>query len=161
MAEPFLGEVRIFSFNFAPQGWALCNGQLLPIAQNQALFSLFGTTFGGDGRTNFALPDMRGRIPIHTGDGFTQGQKSGEFTHTLNIGELPAHWHPMNAANATPSSSSPTTLAGAQIWSGAQSLTATNPANVSNTGGTQAHNNTQPYLTLSFCVALQGMYPTQ
>src|SRR6266705_4262379 len=101
MAEPFLSEIKIFSFNFAPKGWALCNGQLLPINQNQALFSLLGTTYGGDGRVNFALPDLRGRVPIHDGGGFTLGQRGGEASHTLNINEMPQHIHFANASNLT------------------------------------------------------------
>src|SRR6187455_2816340 len=99
MAEPFLSEIRIMSFNFAPKGWAMCNGQLLPINQNQALFSLLGTTYGGDGRVNFALPDLRTRVPIHFGNGFTLGEKGGEQAHTLNIQELTAHTHPLNGTN--------------------------------------------------------------
>src|SRR5213596_1262566 len=97
MAEPFLSEIRIFSFNFAPKGWALCNGQLLPINQNQALFSLLGTTFGGDGRVNFGLPDLRARVPIHVGNGHTLGERGGEQAHTLSIAELPEHVHALNA----------------------------------------------------------------
>src|SRR3954466_14185985 len=98
MAEPFLSEIRIMSFPFAPKGWALCNGQLMPINQNQALFSLLGTTFGGDGRVNFALPDLRGRAPIHVGSGHTLGERGGEEAHTLSIGELPTHTHALNAS---------------------------------------------------------------
>src|SRR5881296_1373616 len=99
MAEPFLSEIRIFSFNFAPKGWALCNGQLLPINQNQALFSLLGTTYGGDGRVNFGLPDLRSRVPIHMGSGHTLGERGGEQAHTLSIAELPTHTHVANASN--------------------------------------------------------------
>src|SRR5436190_18535631 len=106
MAEPFLSEIRIMSFNFAPKGWALCNGQLLPINQNQALFSLLGTTFGGNGQTTFALPDVRGRVPIHVGDGHTLGEKGGQEAHTITMQELPAHYHGVtvfnNNANAVP-----------------------------------------------------------
>src|SRR6476660_4900704 len=100
MAEPFLSEIRIFSFDFAPQGWALCNGQLLPINQNQALFALLGTTYGGDGRTTFALPDLRGRVPIHDGNGHTLGERAGEQAHTLSIAELPTHTHGFNVNSA-------------------------------------------------------------
>src|SRR5947208_4680177 len=107
MAEPFLSEIRIFSFNFAPKGWALCNGQLLPINQNQALFSLCGTTYGGDGRVNFALPNLQGNVPIHVGSGFTLGEKGGEQAHTLSIAELPAHIHVASATNANGSAAVP------------------------------------------------------
>src|SRR6187401_1786199 len=107
MAEPFLSEIRIMSFVFAPKGWALCNGQLLPINQNQALFSLLGTTFGGDGRVNFALPDLRGRTPIHVGAGHTLGERGGEQAHTLSISELPTHTHVLNASTAAANASPP------------------------------------------------------
>src|SRR5215210_5289462 len=108
MAEPFLSEIRIMSFVFAPKGWALCNGQLLPINQNQALFSLLGTTFGGDGRVNFALPDLRGRTPIHVGSGHTLGERGGEQAHTLSIAELPTHTHVLNGTNVNAALDSPT-----------------------------------------------------
>lgn len=164
MAEPFLAEIRIMSFVFAPKGWALCNGQLLPINQNQALFSLLGTTYGGDGRVNFALPDLRARTPIHTGNGHTLGERGGEQAHTLSIAELPAHTH---VAQASPSNAnSPTTtgnvLASAlNSYRGPDSLVSLHPASVANAGGSQAHLNMQPFLTLSFCIALQGIFPSQ
>src|ERR671925_2436197 len=107
MAEPFLSEIRITSFNFAPKGWALCNGQLLPINQNQALFSLLGTTFGGDGRVNFALPDLRGRTPLHVGNGHTLGERGGEQAHTLSIAELPEHAHVVNANSSPATANTP------------------------------------------------------
>src|SRR5512142_1262308 len=112
MSEPFLSEVKIVSFNFAPKGWALCNGQLLPINQNQALFSLLGTTYGGDGRINFALPDLRGRVPIHFANAHTLGERSGEENHTLNASEMPSHVHPVSASNADPNQGLPT----GSIW---------------------------------------------
>jgi microcystin-dependent protein len=163
MAEPFLSEIRLMSFNFAPRGWALCNGQLLPINQNQALFSLLGTTFGGDGRVNFALPDLRGRIPIHVGSGHTLGERGGEQAHTLSIAELPQHTHVLlgNAANA--GSNDPVSKLPAQsdnIYHAPTSLTALGPSSVANVGGSQAHLNIQPFLTLSFCIALQGIFPS-
>ena len=167
MAEPFLSEIRIMSFVFAPKGWALCNGQLLPINQNQALFSLLGTTFGGDGRVNFALPDLRGRTPIHVGSGHTLGERGGEQAHTLSIAELPQHSHVLsansdsNGATNTPSSALvPSSSQGASIYGAAGNLVAMAPAAVSNVGGSQAHLNMQPFLTLSFCIALQGIFPS-
>jgi microcystin-dependent protein len=168
MAEPFLSEVRIMSFVFAPKGWALCNGQLLPINQNQALFSLLGTTFGGDGRVNFALPDLRARTPIHVGSGHTLGERGGEPAHTLSIGELPTHTHVAQGTNNNATQPSPmpnsTTLgyarAGNQMYGAPQNLVAMNPGMVANVGGSQAHLNMQPFLTLSFCIALQGIFPS-
>jgi microcystin-dependent protein len=166
MAEPFLSEIRIMSFVFAPKGWALCNGQLLPINQNQALFSLLGTTFGGDGRVNFALPDLRARTPIHVGSGHTLGERGGEPAHTLSISEIPTHTHVLNATSNT--STTNTVAAGvmlaqstaAQLYGDVSNLQAMSPAAVTNTGGSQAHLNLQPFLTLSFCIALQGIFPS-
>ena len=166
MAEPFLSEVRIMSFVFAPRGWALCNGQLLPINQNQGLFSLLGTTFGGDGRVNFALPDLRGRTPIHVGGGFTLGERGGEPAHTLTIGELPEHVHTLNgtAAQATTNVPANNTILSTSnpqnIYGAASNFIAMSPQAVGNTGGSQAHLNLQPFLTLSFCIALQGIFPS-
>lgn len=163
MAEPFLSEIRIMSFVFAPKGWALCNGQLLPINQNQALFSLLGTTFGGDGRVNFALPDLRGRTPIHVGSGHTLGERGGEQAHTLSISELPTHTHVANATSATGNTNIPTNnVLGAanNLYTGPTNLTSLLPSTVTNTGGSQAHLNMQPFLTLSFCIALQGIFPS-
>jgi microcystin-dependent protein len=167
MAEPFLSEVRIMSFVFAPRGWALCNGQLLPINQNQALFSLLGTTFGGDGRVNFALPDLRSRTPIHVGSGHTLGERGGEPAHTLSIAELPTHTH---VAQGTSTSTDPNgtnnpaanllAATTSEIYGGANTLVAMGPSTVSNIGGSQAHLNMQPFLTLSFCIALQGIFPS-
>jgi microcystin-dependent protein len=163
MAEPFLSEIRIMSFTFAPKGWALCNGQLLPINQNQALFSLLGTTFGGDGRVNFALPDCRARTPIHVGQGHTLGERGGEQAHTLSIAEIPTHTHVVNASptNANqPVATSAVLAAAANLYAPPQSLTSLLPTTVSNVGGSQAHLNMQPFLTLSFCIALQGIFPS-
>lgn len=166
MAEPFLSEVRLMSFGFAPKGWALCDGQLLPINQNQALFSLLGTTFGGDGRVNFALPDLRGRTPIHVGSGHTLGERGGEQAHTLSIAELPEHVHVWNANGAAATTNSPTSAlllaqsTGDNAWGPASNLVAMNPGTITNTGGSQAHLNMQPFLTLSFCIALQGIFPS-
>lgn len=162
MADPFLGEVRLMSFNFAPKGWALANGQLLPINQNQGLFALFGTTYGGDGRVNFALPDLRGRVPMHFGSGFVQGQRGGEEAHTINQQETPTHNHLVNVSNAN-ASVGPV----GNYFAAANNAYQPTPANtnlapntISNTGGSQPHNNMQPYLTISFAVALQGIFPS-
>lgn len=167
MAEPFLSEIRIFSFGFAPKGWALCNGQLLPINQNQALFSLLGTTFGGDGRVNFALPDQRGRTPIHVGQGHLLGEKGGEQAHTLSIAELPEHLHVVNASTTTATTNTPAntlvlgqSTASSLYASGASGLVTMSPAMVGNVGGSQAHLNMQPFLALTFCIALQGIFPS-
>jgi microcystin-dependent protein len=165
MAEPFLSEIRIFSFHFPPKGWALCDGQLLPINQNQALFSLLGTTFGGDGRVNFALPDLRGRAPLHVGGSHTLGERGGEQAHTLSISEIPTHAHALLAsptegnvpapAGALPASAAPNALYGPP-----ESLAALAAGSVANVGGSQAHLNMQPFLTISFCIALQGIFPS-
>lgn len=163
MAEPFLSEIRIMSFVFAPKGWALCNGQLLPINQNQALFSLLGTTFGGDGRVNFALPDLRGRVPIHVGNGHTLGERGGEQAHTLSIAEMPQHSHLLqaNSANAATPIAAGNVLASANnLYAPATGLTSLHPTSVGSVGGSQAHLNMQPFLTLSFCIALQGIFPS-
>lgn len=163
MAEPFLSEIRIMSFVFAPKGWALCNGQLLPINQNQGLFSLLGTTFGGDGRVNFALPDLRARTPIHVGSGHTLGERGGEQAHTLSIAEIPTHVHIEQASSNVGDAVNPTNAVlatASNVYRAADNLTALNPASVTNTGGSQAHLNMQPFLTLSFCIALQGIFPS-
>lgn len=165
MAEPFLSEIRIMSFVFAPRGWALCNGQLLPINQNQALFSLLGTTFGGDGRVNFALPDLRGRTPMHVGSDHTLGERGGEQAHTLSIGELPTHTHAAigtstTAQNAPDNTKLLATSNPQPAYGAAGNLAAMSPNMVTNVGGSQAHLNMQPFLTLSFCIALQGIFPS-
>lgn len=164
MAEPFLSEIRLMSFVFAPKGWALCNGQLLPINQNQALFSLLGTTFGGDGRVNFALPDLRGRVPIHVGSSHTLGERAGEQAHTLTVAELPTHTHLVNASTiATGGTDNPAGNflgSASNLYHSPASLTSMNPGTITNTGGSQAHLNMQPFLTLNFCIALQGIFPS-
>jgi len=165
MTEPFLSEIRLMSFVFAPRGWALCNGQILPINQNQGLFSLLGTTFGGDGRVNFALPDLRGRTPIHVGSGHTLGERAGEQNHTLSIAELPTHTHVVNgsANNATTDTPASGVLLGGaalDLYRAPTNLVAMEPGIVSTVGGSQAHLNMQPFLVLNFCIALQGIFPS-
>lgn len=164
MAEPFLSEIRLMSFNFAPKGWAMCNGQLMPINQNQALFSLLGTTYGGDGRVNFALPNLQGSVPMHMGSSFTLGQKGGETAHTLSASEMTAHTHFLSGAGKDGTSALPNGL-----LLGAFSLGYRAPSNltplldktVTYVGGSQAHENMSPYLVINFCIALQGIFPSQ
>lgn len=165
MAEPFLSEIRIMSFNFPPKGWAFCNGQFLPINQNQALFSLLGTTYGGNGQTTFALPNLRGRTPIHMGSGHTLGEAAGSTSTTINIQQLPQHNHFVNASSNVQNTLVPTNAfiaatTPSEVYSGTFSGTML-PESVTNIGGSQAHNNMQPYLTLNFCIALQGIFPSQ
>ncbi|HEY0615258.1 MAG TPA: tail fiber protein [Candidatus Elarobacter sp.] len=169
MSNPFLSEIRIFSFSFAPRGWALCNGQILPINQNQPLFALLGTTYGGNGQTTFALPNLQGRVAMHMGQGHTLGERGGEETHTVVSSEMPAHIHPASAdvkpgdgdafipTNTLPANAAPT-----QIYSaGSTNMAAMAPQMVSNVGGSQPHENRQPYLALNCCIALQGIFPSR
>jgi microcystin-dependent protein len=168
MAEPFLSEIRIMSFGFPPKGWATCDGQLLPINQNQALFSLLGTTYGGDGRVNFGLPNLQGRAPIHMGSSHTLGERGGEQAHTLSISEIPTHTH---SWSATTTSAGTTNVAAGALLAGAPSapgfygpasnLTSLIAGTLANVGGSQAHLNMQPFLVLNFCIALQGIFPSQ
>ena len=176
MSEPFLAEVRIFGFDFAPQGWALCDGQILPINQNQSLFSLVGTTYGGDGRTSFGLPDLRGRSPIHVGNSSTSGstnhtlgQKSGEENQPLTAQETPRHTHDFNVAtsdatlqqNAPPSGGAVLAKANLNMYHpGGGTQQALDPTSISTVGG-QGHENMQPYLALNFCIALSGLFPAR
>lgn len=165
MSEPFLAEIRLFTFNFAPKGWALCNGQLLPINQNQALFSLLGTTYGGNGQTTFALPNLQGRVPIHFGSGFLLGESAGEETHTLTAAELPAHTHPVVASSNVPTQPGPVNNfwpnGGGAIPYASNSDTTMDPQAVAPLGGGQAHENRPPFLVVNFCIALQGIFPPQ
>jgi microcystin-dependent protein len=166
MSDPYIGEIKVISFNYPPKGWAFCNGQLLPINQNQALFSILGTMYGGNGQTNFALPNMQGRVPIHQGinqGSYNVGQAAGELAHTLTINEMPAHLHPA-VAQSTATGASP---AGA-IWATAPSQdyapapnTQMNAAAVANNGGSQPHQNQPPYLVLNFAIALVGIFPSR
>ncbi|GAB3181261.1 phage tail protein [Telluribacter humicola] len=172
MAEPYLSEIKIVSFNFPPKGWAHCNGQLLPINQNQALFSLLGTTYGGNGQTNFALPNFQGRVPIHFGNTNTLGTTGGEEFHTVTTSELPQHTHQFNAVSTTSFASNTNSPIGTyfsttnpnQLYrsaGGNTQLTTLTPASISNVGGSQPHENRQPYLVLNFIIALQGIFPTR
>lgn len=167
MAEPFLAEIRIMSFGFPPKGWALCDGQLLPINQNQGLFSLLGTTFGGDGRVNFGLPNLQGRVPMHDGSGHTLGELGGEQGHTLSISEIPTHTHTVVASTDAGTLPVPS---GAYLGGDTtatpylapdNNLGAMNAGSLANVGGSQAHLNMQPFLVLNFSIALQGIFPSQ
>lgn len=166
MADPFLGQISIQAFEFAPKGWALCNGQLLPINQNQALFSLLGTTYGGDGRTTFALPNLQGRVPVHRGSSFTQGQAGGEAAHTLVTAEMPAHNHTPQGTAATINAGSPVSNTWGQAATPAYSnvttgLTAMVAGTIGQGGSNQPHNNQPPYLVLNFVIALVGIFPSR
>jgi microcystin-dependent protein len=164
MSEPFLSEIKIVSFNFPPKGWAFCNGQLLPINQNQALFALLGTTYGGNGQTTFALPNLRGRAPIHMGNGHTLGEAAGSSSVTVNIQQLPMHQHGLQATNTNGAIANPNGATLGKVnnmYTSAVSLTTLNPGSVTNVGGSQPHNNMMPYLVLNFIIALQGIFPSQ
>lgn len=164
MPNPFIGEIKLVAWPFAPRGWAFCNGQLLPIAQNQALFALLGTTYGGDGRTTFALPDFRGRVPVHQGTSVALGATGGEVAHTLTVAEMAAHPHETNASPATADQPDP----GGNLWaetsaaySTSQGDTSMNAAGCAPAGGGQPHANMPPYLVLNFVIALTGTFPTR
>lgn len=172
MSQPFLAEIKIISWNFAPKGWAFCNGQLLPINQNQALFSLLGTTFGGNGQTNFALPDFRGRIPIHVGQGHLLGEAAGKEFHTVISNEMPAHNHLVSASTSSGNSkfieqSAPSASknilanSGVSIYGPPSNLASLEPSSITNAGGSQPHENRQPFLVLNFIIALQGIFPSR
>jgi|SRR5215510_14406839 len=164
MSEPFLGEIKIISWNFPPKGWTFCNGQLLPINQNQALFSILGTTYGGNGQTTFGLPNLQGRSPVHVGNGIILGELGGETAHTLNISELPAHNHIAVGSSNSQSASSPAS----NLWASntlnpyaGSPNAAMGPASILPVGGNQPHENMSPYLVLNFIIALQGIFPSQ
>jgi microcystin-dependent protein len=168
MSDPFLGEVKIFTGDYAPKAWAMCNGQFLPINQNQPLFSILGTMYGGNGQTTFALPDFRGRVPIHWGRSFqTPGQRGGEEFHTVSQSEMPAHNHFIQSAgNNDGDTATPTGnlfgKSGSQPYqSSPVSLTTLHPSSITSTGGSQAHENRQPYLVLNFIISLQGIFPSR
>ena len=164
MSEPFLSEIKIVSFNFPPKGWALCNGQLLPINQNQALFALLGTTYGGNGQTNFALPNLRGQVPISFGNGHNLGEAAGSTAVTINIQQLPQHFHVGGATEALADTNNPSgnLLGGVNNgFTGPAAFTTLVPQTITNVGGSQPHNNMMPYLVLNFIIALQGIFPSQ
>ena len=163
MSTPYLGEIRIFSFGFAPKGWAFCNGQLLTIAQNQALFALLGTFYGGNGVTTFALPNLQTATPIYVGNGFQLGQVGGEANHTLSMEEMPNHTHALTASSAAADQS----VTAGTVWAKAPAAYDTTPgtamstAEISTAGGNLPHNNMPPYLVLNFCIALAGIFPSR
>ncbi len=172
MAEPYLSQITIVAFDFAPRGYALCDGEILPINQNQELFSLLGTNFGGDGRTSFALPDLRGRIPIHFGTGtglptYSLGQRGGEETHTLTIDEMPTHTHQVKATSAVATAATPRNdrvlaqSTGNDVYGSATNLVSMDSSAVTSTGGNQTRENMMPYLTINFCIAIQGTFPSR
>jgi microcystin-dependent protein len=165
MSEPFLSEIKLVSFNFPPKGWALCNGQFLPINQNQALFALLGTTYGGNGQTTFALPNLRGRVPIHFSDAHNLGEAAGSTSVTVNIQQLPTHFHSLMATNQNGATANPSNAylgaVNSMYRSPPDSLTTMSPASVTSVGGSQPHNNMMPYLVLNFIIALQGIFPSR
>ena len=167
MSQPFIGEIKIISWNFAPRSWAFCNGQFLPINQNQALFSLLGTSFGGNGQTTFGLPDFRGRIPVHIGGegGGKLGTVSGQEFHTVTMSEMPSHTHTLQAnklaADSNVLSGDLFGQASGGIYGNPSNLTSILPTTITNVGGSQAHENRQPFLVLAFIIALQGIFPSQ
>jgi microcystin-dependent protein len=167
VSNPFLAEIKVVSFNFAPRGWALCNGQLLPINQNQALFALLGTTYGGDGRQNFGLPNLQGRTSMHAGQGHVLGEKAGETQHTVSMPEMPLHTHSANATSSPATTSAPSSSVmlaqstASSLYGAANNLQPLAPISNGQTGGSQAHTNTQPYLVLNFVIALQGIFPSR
>lgn len=168
MSEPFIGQIQAFGFNFAPRGWAQCNGQILSIAQNTALFSLLGTTYGGNGQTTFALPDLRGRVSMNQGQGpglanYTIGQVAGEESVTLNTQQMPLHGHALNASTATKVGSDPSgnILGGAAIYIAGSPDAVMSQTSIGPNGGSQPHDNMQPYLVLNWCIALEGIFPSR
>jgi microcystin-dependent protein len=166
MGAPYIAELKLISWNFQPRGWVFCNGQTLPINQNQALFSLVGTMYGGNGQTNFMLPNLQGRVAMHFGAGYTQGQRAGEITHTLTQAEMPAHTHTVSGVNTSSNNASPgghmlANTTGNLTFYGTSNPVAMFPGNVTNTGGSQPHENEQPYLVMNWIIALVGIFPSR
>jgi len=165
MAQPYVGEIRMFGGNFAPAGWMFCEGQLLPISEYETLFNLIGTTYGGDGQSTFALPDLRGRIPLHMGNGFTLAETGGAEEITLTVQQIPSHSHPMLATLDIPAQSTPQNnlvgQAAAKIYRNGSPTVTLSPSSVSSIGGSQPHNNFQPYLCVDFIISLFGIFPSQ
>jgi microcystin-dependent protein len=165
MAQPYVGEIRMFAGNFAPAGWMFCEGQLLPISENVTLFNLIGTTYGGDGQSTFALPDLRGRLPLHQGNGFILAETGGAEEITLTVNQIPAHTHPFLVTNDVPTASSPQGnlpgQAAAKFYRAGSPTVFLAPAAVSATGGSQPHTNFQPYLCVDFIISLFGIFPSQ
>ena len=166
MSEPFLGEIKIISWNYAPPGWAMCNGQFLPINQNQALFSLLGTMYGGNGQTTFALPDFRAKVPMHVSAGHTQGEAAGQSAHTVTMSEMPAHTHFLQGTNNIGTTQNPgsgviLSKSVANSFGPGTNLVTMNAGSITNTGGSQPHENRQPFLALNFMIALQGIFPSR
>lgn len=164
MAQPYVGEIRMFAGNFAPAGWMFCEGQLLPISENETLFQLIGTTYGGDGQSTFALPDLRGRLPLQQGNGYTMAQTGGAEEVTLTVNQIPAHSHALLASNDIPSLASPannvTGQAATKVYRAGSPSVYLNAAAVGPAGSSQPHTNMQPYLCLSFIISLFGIYPS-
>lgn len=166
MAQPYVGELRIFAGNFAPAGWMFCEGQLLPISENETLFNLIGTTYGGDGQSTFALPDLRGRLPLHQGNGYVLAETGGVEEVTLSIGQIPSHSHPMlgsagNGAQANPKNNVLASSTLVKLYSGEAPDTAMAASSITSIGGSQPHNNFQPYLCLNYIISLFGIFPSQ
>lgn len=165
MSEPFLGEVKMFGFPFAPTGWAACDGQVMSIPQNQALFALIGTAYGGNGVSTFNLPDLRGRVAVHMGNAIQRGNAGGEETHTLTITEMPLHQHIVKGSSAPPNQSSPSgnnwAAAPENVFTKQPSDGQLNPAAIGVAGESQGHPNLQPYLAVNYCIALQGIWPSR
>jgi|SRR5580658_4557246 microcystin-dependent protein len=167
MSIPFIGQLLLASWNYAPKGYATCNGQLLPISQNQALFAVLGTTYGGDGIRTFGLPNLQGRTPVGYGAGVVIGQTAGQDAHTLLAAEVPSHTHALQATTTSASIISPggnllaATAGAATLYTGASGLAPMNAATISNAGGSQPHENRQPFLVMNWCIALTGIFPSQ
>ena len=167
MAQPYVGEIRMFAGNFAPAGWMFCEGQLLPISEYETLFNLIGTTYGGDGQSTFALPDLRGRVPIHFGNGFTLAETGGVETVTLTVSQIPAHSHPLLGTTVNGTSPNPggnllaQTAATIQPYTVEPATNSMNPASIGSVGGSQPHDNLQPFLCVDFIISLFGIFPSQ